>query len=106
MAFLSFTMNSSSLSLFFTFLLCASNLAFFDANSIQTFSRFPSSDNRSETDRLLLLALKSQLNDPLKTLASWDSSFNEYNAFVVIFLLIIRIYLNNNSLDAFYYILM
>ncbi|GAB2212745.1 hypothetical protein Droror1_Dr00020727 [Drosera rotundifolia] len=76
MAFLSFTMNSSSLSLFFTLLLCASNLAFFDANSIHTFSRFPSSDNRSETDRLSLLALKFQLYDPLKTLASWNSSLN------------------------------
>ncbi|GAB2260040.1 hypothetical protein Droror1_Dr00010895 [Drosera rotundifolia] len=69
-------MNSSSLSLFFTLLLCASNLAFFDANSIQTFSRFPSSDNRTETDRLSLLALKSQLYDPLKTLASWNSSLD------------------------------
>ncbi|GAB2259969.1 hypothetical protein Droror1_Dr00010824 [Drosera rotundifolia] len=67
---------SSSLSLFFTFLLCASNLAFFHANSIQTFSRFPSSDNRTETDRLSLLALKSQLHDPLKTLASWNSSLD------------------------------
>ncbi|GAB2231871.1 hypothetical protein Drorol1_Dr00010888 [Drosera rotundifolia] len=67
---------SSSLSLFFTFLLCASNLAFFHANSIQIFSRFPSSDNRTETDRLSLLALKSQLSDPLKTLASWNSSLD------------------------------
>ncbi|GAB2260006.1 hypothetical protein Droror1_Dr00010861 [Drosera rotundifolia] len=68
---------SSSLSLFFTFLLCASNLAFFHANSIQTFSRFPSSDNRTETDRLSLLAIKSQLvYDPLKTLASWNSSLD------------------------------
>ncbi|GAB2213038.1 hypothetical protein Drorol1_Dr00021053 [Drosera rotundifolia] len=76
MAFLSFKVNSSSLSLFFTLLLCASSLAFFDANSIQTFSRFQSSDNRSETDRLSLLALKSQLYDPLKTLASWNSSLD------------------------------